>query len=134
MEFQNRIAFPAACLVFALLGVPIGVRPRRGGRAAGLILTLVLIGGYYFLLVSGDHWRCKGGFALGWDLGGEYRRGAHRYIVLLADRNHSEAKPASLGGSTRLLADAPATESRTQPDRLSPQRPRLSPTARASRA
>ncbi|MGC1384316.1 MAG: LptF/LptG family permease, partial [Candidatus Acidiferrales bacterium] len=40
VEFHRRIAFPAACLVFALLGVPIGVRPRRGGRAAGLILTL----------------------------------------------------------------------------------------------
>jgi LPS export ABC transporter permease LptF/LPS export ABC transporter permease LptG len=55
VEFQRRIAFPAACLIFALLGVPIGVRPRRGGRAAGLILTLVLIGGYYFLFVYGDH-------------------------------------------------------------------------------
>lgn len=55
VEFQRRIAFPGACLVFALLGVPVGVRPRRGGRAAGLILTLVLIGGYYFLFVYGDH-------------------------------------------------------------------------------
>jgi LPS export ABC transporter permease LptF len=55
VEFQRRIAFPAACVVFALLGVPIGVRPRRGGRAAGLILTLVLIGGYYFAFVWGDH-------------------------------------------------------------------------------
>lgn len=55
VEFQRRMAFPAACLVFALLGVPIGVRPRRGGRAAGMILTLVLIGGYYFVFVTGDH-------------------------------------------------------------------------------
>lgn len=55
VEFQRRLAFPAACLVFALLGVPIGVRPRRGGRAAGMILTLVLIGGYYFLFVTGAH-------------------------------------------------------------------------------
>jgi len=60
LEFHRRIAFPAACLVFALLGVPIGVRPRRGGRAAGLILTLVLIGGYYFLFVSGDHLAAQG--------------------------------------------------------------------------
>ena len=63
VEFQRRIAFPAACLVFALLGVPIGVRPRRGGRAAGLILTLVLIGGYYFLFVSGDHLAAQGRIA-----------------------------------------------------------------------
>jgi LPS export ABC transporter permease LptG/LPS export ABC transporter permease LptF len=60
VEFQRRIAFPAACLVFALLGVPMGVRPRRGGRAAGLILTLILIGGYYFLFVSGDHMAAQG--------------------------------------------------------------------------
>lgn len=55
VELQRRAAFPIACLVFALIGVPIGVRPRRGGRAAGLILTLVLIGGYYFLFVYGVH-------------------------------------------------------------------------------
>jgi len=60
VEFQRRIAFPAACLVFALLGVPIGVRPRRGGRAAGLILALVLIGGYYFLFVYGIHMAQQG--------------------------------------------------------------------------
>lgn len=60
VEFQNRIALPAACLVFALLGVPVGVRPRRGGRAAGLVLTLILIGGYYFIYVSGDHFARQG--------------------------------------------------------------------------
>jgi len=32
VELHRRLAFPAACLVFALLGVPVGVRPRRGGR------------------------------------------------------------------------------------------------------
>jgi LPS export ABC transporter permease LptF/LPS export ABC transporter permease LptG len=60
VEFQRRIAFPAACLLFALLGVPIGVRPRRGGRAAGLILTLILVGGYYFLFVTGTHMAQQG--------------------------------------------------------------------------
>jgi len=60
VELERRMAFPAACLVFALLGVPIGVRPRRGGRATGLILALTLIGGYYFLFVSGDHFAAQG--------------------------------------------------------------------------
>jgi len=60
VELNNRLAFPAACLVFALLGVPVGVRPRRGGRAAGLILTLILIGSYYFLWIAGDHWARQG--------------------------------------------------------------------------
>jgi LPS export ABC transporter permease LptF/LPS export ABC transporter permease LptG len=63
LEIQRRLAFPAACLVFALLGIPIGVRPRRGGRAAGMILTLVLIGGYYFVFVTGDHFARQGAIA-----------------------------------------------------------------------
>jgi LPS export ABC transporter permease LptF/LPS export ABC transporter permease LptG len=63
VELQRRLAFPAACLVFALLGVPVGVRPRRGGRATGMILTLVLISGYYFLFVTGLHMAQQGAVA-----------------------------------------------------------------------
>src|SRR5580658_3818821 len=43
VEFHRRIAFPAACLVFALLGV--------------------LIGGYYFLFVTGAHMAQQGSVA-----------------------------------------------------------------------
>jgi LPS export ABC transporter permease LptF/LPS export ABC transporter permease LptG len=63
VELHRRLAFPAACLVFALLGVPVGVRPRRGGRATGMILTLVLIGGYYFLFVTGLRMAQQGAIA-----------------------------------------------------------------------
>jgi LPS export ABC transporter permease LptF/LPS export ABC transporter permease LptG len=63
VEFHRRLAFPAACLVFALLGVPVGVRPRRGGRAAGFILTLLLICGYYLIFVTGVHMAQQGSVA-----------------------------------------------------------------------
>jgi len=53
VEFHRRLAFPAACLAFAFLGVPLGARPRRGGRAAGFIVALLLILGYYLLFISG---------------------------------------------------------------------------------
>ena len=53
VEFHRRLAFPFACLVFALVGLPLAIRPRRGGRAAGFLLALVLIGGYYILFVVG---------------------------------------------------------------------------------
>ena len=84
VELHRRLAFPAACLVFALLGVPVGVRPRRGGRATGLILTLVLIGGYYFLFVTGAHMAQQGSIAP-WagNLGGEYRRGSSLDCIFL---------------------------------------------------
>jgi len=53
VEFHRRFAFPAACLVFALLGVPVGIRPHRGGRAAGFVVTLLMVSGYYLLFVAG---------------------------------------------------------------------------------
>ena len=54
VEMQRRISFPFACIAFALLAMPIGARPRRGGRAAGFLITLVLITGYYLLFTLGD--------------------------------------------------------------------------------
>ena len=53
VELQRRFAFPVACLVFALIAVPLGARPRRGGRAAGTLLAVVIIAGYYLLFVLG---------------------------------------------------------------------------------
>ena len=60
IELQERFAFPSACLLFALLGVPVGVRPRRGGRAAGFVLTILLICAYYLLFVTGVHFAQQG--------------------------------------------------------------------------
>src|SRR4029077_7696413 len=44
---------PFACISFALLAMPIGARPRRGGRDAGVVITLLLISGYYLLFTFG---------------------------------------------------------------------------------
>lgn len=53
VELHRRLAFPAACLAFALLGVPVGARPRRGGRAMGFVVTLSLICNYYVVFIAG---------------------------------------------------------------------------------
>jgi LPS export ABC transporter permease LptF/LPS export ABC transporter permease LptG len=53
VELHRRFAFPVACLVFALVAVPLGAQPRRGGRAASSLLAVVLIAAYYLLLVMG---------------------------------------------------------------------------------
>lgn len=53
VELHTRLAFPIACLVFALVAVPLGAQPRRGGRAAGSLLAVVLIAAYYLLLILG---------------------------------------------------------------------------------
>jgi LPS export ABC transporter permease LptF/LPS export ABC transporter permease LptG len=53
VEIHRRLSFPFACISFALLAVPLGARPRRGGRAAGFLITLILITGYYLMFTIG---------------------------------------------------------------------------------
>ncbi|PYU57857.1 MAG: LPS export ABC transporter permease LptF [Acidobacteria bacterium] len=53
VELHRRFAFPIACFAFALIAVPLGAQPRRGGRAAGALLAVVLISSYYLMSVMG---------------------------------------------------------------------------------
>ncbi len=53
VELHRRLAFPIACFVFALVAVPLGAQPRRGGRAAGSLIAVALIAAYYLLFIMG---------------------------------------------------------------------------------
>lgn len=53
VELHQRFAFPVACFVFALIAVPLGAQPRRGGRAAGTLLAVTVIASYYLLFIVG---------------------------------------------------------------------------------
>jgi LPS export ABC transporter permease LptF/LPS export ABC transporter permease LptG len=54
IEIHKKLALPAACLVFALLGLPLGVMTGRAGRTGGFSLGLVIILLYYALLTAGE--------------------------------------------------------------------------------
>ena len=49
IELHNRFAYPTACLVLMLVGVPLGLSSKRGGKGAGFVATLGLVFVYYFL-------------------------------------------------------------------------------------
>jgi len=53
IELHRRFALPAACLVLALVGIPLGLSARRGGRSAGFVLTIILVFVYYFFSLVG---------------------------------------------------------------------------------
>jgi LPS export ABC transporter permease LptF/LPS export ABC transporter permease LptG len=53
VEMYRRFAFPVACFAFALIAVPLGAQPRRGGRAAGSLIAVLLIAAYYLLFIMG---------------------------------------------------------------------------------
>jgi LPS export ABC transporter permease LptF len=53
IELHRRFSFPAACLVLMLVGVPLGLSSKRGGKGAGFVVTLLLVFLYYFLSIIG---------------------------------------------------------------------------------
>ncbi len=53
IELHNRFAYPIACLVLMLVGVPLGVASRRGGKSSGFVFTILLVFVYYFLSSTG---------------------------------------------------------------------------------
>ncbi len=52
-EFHRRLALPTACLVLTLVGIPLGLSSKKGGKSTGFVLTIVLVFVYYFLLAMG---------------------------------------------------------------------------------
>lgn len=53
IEWHQRLALPFACILLCLLGMPLGVRTRRGGKSAAVVITVALAFLYYVALVSG---------------------------------------------------------------------------------
>lgn len=53
VEIHKKYSIPFACIVFALVGAPLGIRARRGGLAAGFISVGFFIF-YYLCLIGGE--------------------------------------------------------------------------------
>jgi LPS export ABC transporter permease LptG/LPS export ABC transporter permease LptF len=49
IELNTRFSYPFACLVLMLIGVPLGISSKRGGKSSGVVLTLLLVFAYYLL-------------------------------------------------------------------------------------
>jgi LPS export ABC transporter permease LptG/LPS export ABC transporter permease LptF len=49
IELNTRFSYPFACLVLMLIGVPLGLSSKRGGKSTGFVLTLLLVFTYYLL-------------------------------------------------------------------------------------
>lgn len=60
IEIHKKFSLPFACLVFALLGLPLGVMTGRVGRTGGFSLGLVIILLYYVVLTAGEKYAMDG--------------------------------------------------------------------------
>ncbi len=54
IQLQKKFAIPFTCLIFTLIGVPLGIQPKRSKRSAGLLVCLLVIFAYYGLTILFD--------------------------------------------------------------------------------
>jgi LPS export ABC transporter permease LptG/LPS export ABC transporter permease LptF len=52
IELHNRLVLPPACLLLALIGVPLGLSSRKGGKSSAFVLTVIIAFLYYMGLVT----------------------------------------------------------------------------------
>ncbi|OGD22454.1 MAG: LPS export ABC transporter permease LptF [Candidatus Aminicenantes bacterium RBG_16_63_16] len=54
VEIHKKFALPFICLVFVLVGIPLGTTTKKGGRTSGFTISLGIILIYYVLITAGE--------------------------------------------------------------------------------
>jgi lipopolysaccharide export system permease protein len=52
VTLHRLYAVPFACIVFGLIGVPLGIQPRRSGRSYGFVFCILIMLAYYVSLIA----------------------------------------------------------------------------------
>ncbi len=60
VELNKRLAIPFACVVFALLALPLGVGSRSGGRGRGFVVSVGVVLAYYLVNNQGEMMAMEG--------------------------------------------------------------------------
>ncbi len=55
IQLHRRLALPVAPILFALIGVPLGLQRSRGARSWGVLICVALVFVYYTLLSAGEY-------------------------------------------------------------------------------
>jgi len=60
VELHKKFSIPFACVVFGILGLPLGIRLRRGGKSLCYIIGLLIFIVYWLFLINGEALGDKG--------------------------------------------------------------------------
>jgi LPS export ABC transporter permease LptF/LPS export ABC transporter permease LptG len=115
IEFYNRFALPTACLVLAMVGIPLGLSSKKSGKSGGFVLTIVLVFVYYFVSLIGVSLAKQGRVspALGAWLANIVFFAAALFLLWKAERKPFNLSPIRLPWKRDLLpANAPVIERR----------------------
>jgi LPS export ABC transporter permease LptG len=94
VEIHKKFALPFACLVFGIVGLPLGISNRRGGKSSGFTLSLAIIMGYWVLLTQGEQLAVNGtiGPAIGMWAPNVILLALGIYLVVRANRDVGAAR------------------------------------------
>jgi len=54
IELNKKFSIPLSCLVFAIIGIPLGIVSRRSGKSRGFAVGLFVVTIYYTLQLAGE--------------------------------------------------------------------------------
>ena len=54
VEIHKKFSLPAACIVFVLVGAPLGIMTRKGGLFTAIVLSFGFVLLYYLFLIGGE--------------------------------------------------------------------------------
>ena len=53
IELHQRFAFPIACLVLPMVGIPLAISSRRSGKSVGVVFSVILVFSYWMIMTGG---------------------------------------------------------------------------------
>ena len=60
VEIQKKYSIPFACIVFMLVGAPLGILAKKGGFAVGMSISLIFFIIYWAFLIAGENLADRG--------------------------------------------------------------------------
>ncbi|HYH08266.1 MAG TPA: LPS export ABC transporter permease LptG [Thermoanaerobaculia bacterium] len=60
VEIHKKFAIPFACIAFGVVGLPLGITNRRGGKSSGFSLSIAIIVFYYVMIMNGEDLAAQG--------------------------------------------------------------------------
>jgi len=60
VEIHKKFSIPFACIAFGVLGLPLGITNRRGGKSSGFSLSIAIIMFYWVLIKYGETLAAEG--------------------------------------------------------------------------
>jgi lipopolysaccharide export system permease protein len=95
VSLHRLYAIPFACIIFGLIGVPLGIQPRRSGRSYGFVFSILIILAYYVSLIAFEMFALRkivSAFLAGWFPTMMF--GSLGIYLLIKAANESPFKPA----------------------------------------